>query len=65
MRNPKRWASAAILVGMIGLFPLTRKARFQAFHTVDVLQLLASGACFGGALTALLMYRRRDSGPDA
>jgi hypothetical protein len=46
------------LIGMIGFFTLTRRPRFELFHTVDVLQLLATGMCFGIALAALLMILR-------
>lgn len=46
------------LIGMIGFFNLTRRPRFELFHTVDVLQLLATGMCFGIALAALLMIWR-------
>ncbi len=49
------------LVGWMGLMPLIRNPRFETFHAVDVLQLLASGMCFGVALTALLMKLRGKS----
>lgn len=42
------------IVGLIGFMTIARNPRFEAFHTVDVLQLLASGMCFGIALMALL-----------
>lgn len=48
------FAFAPFLVGMIGLFTLMERPRFAAIHTVDVVQLLASGACFGVALTGLI-----------
>jgi hypothetical protein len=47
-----------ILIGAIGLVNLTHKARFATFHTVDVLQLIASGMCFGVALAALIALLR-------
>lgn len=47
-----------ILIGMIGFFNLTRRPRFELFHTVDVLQLLATGMCFGIALAALFAMLR-------
>jgi hypothetical protein len=50
-----------ILIGGIGFFNLTRNPKFQAFHTVDVVQLLGSGACFGVALVALFAILRRSS----
>ncbi len=51
-----------VFVGFIGVFTLTQRPRFQAYHTVDVLQLLVSGICFGVALTRALLVigpRRR------
>ncbi len=47
-----------IVVGFIGVFALMQRPRFQAFHTVDVLQLIASGMCFGVALARIFMRRR-------
>ena len=43
-----------VIVGGIGLINLSHNARFAAFHNVDVLQLIASGMCFGVALSALI-----------
>ena len=43
-------------IGSIGLFQLMEKPRFAMYHTVDVIQLLASGACFGVALIALFVF---------
>lgn len=52
----RRLPSAAILIviGLIGIFSLTTRPRFQAFHTVDILQLVVSGMCFGVALARLI-----------
>ena len=65
MEQTRRRRFAAIFVpafvGLIGLFSLINRPRFQAYHTVDVLQLLASGMCFGIALAGLLRtMRERD-----
>ena len=49
---------APIFIGSVGLFHLTQQPRFQAFHNVDVLQLLALGMCFGVALSALISLLR-------
>jgi hypothetical protein len=49
-----RTATLAVLIGAIGLMNVTRNPRFEMFHSVDVLQLIASGMCFGVALAALL-----------
>lgn len=32
-----------------------QRPRFQAFHTVDVLQLLATGMCYGFALAMIVV----------
>ena len=61
MGNFKRFtgfAFAPFLIGMIGLFSLMERPRFAAIHTVDVVQLLASGACFGVALAGLIQVFR-------
>jgi hypothetical protein len=44
-----------VLIGCIGLSNVARQPRFQALHNVDALQLIASGMCFGIALSSLLM----------
>ena len=43
-----------ILIGCIGISNIARQPRFAAFHNVDILQLIASGMCFGVALSAIL-----------
>ena len=48
-----------MIVGLIGLMNLMQRPRFASFHNVDVVQLLASGMCFGLALAALLARMRR------
>ena len=45
---------APLLLGLMGFFNASRNPRFASIHTVDVLQLLASGMCFGIALAALI-----------
>ena len=66
MRTRKPLLSAVfipVLIGCIGLSNTFRNPRFEAFHSVDVLQLIASGMCFGIALSALIMLvRNRMSG---
>ena len=63
MPNRVRSVSSTVLfpfiLGLFGLFNLMGRPRFATFHTVDVLQLVASGACFGVALAALLVILRR------
>jgi len=62
MEQTRRRRFAAIfvpaLVGLIGLFSLIGRPRFQTYHTVDVIQLLASGMCFGIALAGMLRIFR-------
>jgi hypothetical protein len=46
--------SAALFIGLLGLFELIGKPRFQAYRTVDMVQLFASGMCFGICLMWLI-----------
>jgi hypothetical protein len=48
-----------LLIGLFGVFDFTQRPRFANFHAVDVVQLLASGMCFGIALTALIEFVRK------
>jgi hypothetical protein len=50
-----------LIVGAIGFINLTQRPRFAAYHNVDVLQLLATGMCFGVALSGLVMWARNRS----
>lgn len=61
MANGKR-AIVPLILGIIGLSTLMRNPRFETFHTVDVLQLIASGMCFGVALGLVLSRRQKSSG---
>ena len=61
MRRSRTLTSAIVIpliVGLIGLLNLMHRPRFASFHSVDVLQLIASGMCFGVALFALLTLLR-------
>jgi hypothetical protein len=63
MPRPRRSLAASILVlimiGSVGFVHLSEQARFQTFHTVDVVQLLATGMCYGIALMLLFtLYRK-------
>jgi len=48
----------ALVIGLVGFGNVSRNPRFDSFHAVDVLQLIASGMCFGIALAALIARRR-------
>jgi hypothetical protein len=52
---------ALVIVGSIGFLNVSHQPRFQAFHTVDVLQLLAAGICYGVALAGILALLRKSS----
>jgi hypothetical protein len=55
----KRTQPAILVVfGFIALMNVARNPRFEAFHTVDVLGLMASGLCFGVALALILRVFR-------
>jgi len=68
MLSSKTRASVVVvplLAGLVGLMNLMQKPRFMNFPNVDVLQLLASGMCFGLALSALLTWLRAPRTPGA
>jgi hypothetical protein len=50
-----------LIVGAIGFINLTQRPRFATYHNVDILQLLATGMCFGVALSALVIWARNRS----
>jgi hypothetical protein len=47
-----------LIIGGGGLVRLMNEPRFAQIRTVDVVQLTGSGACFGVAMLALVMYFR-------
>ena len=64
MLNRRRGSMAIVstlAVGLIGLYALMQRPRFALIQTVDVLQLLASGMCFGVALVGLVTWLRNRS----
>jgi len=53
--------SAAVvvaLIGLVGLYMASRQPAFDRIPAVLVLQLIASGMCFGGALGAIILHLR-------
>lgn len=60
MENKRNMAAPFIVlfIGLVGLFSLTERPRFEMYRTVDVIQLIASGMCFGVALILLIMIFR-------
>jgi hypothetical protein len=43
-----------LVIGLIGLSRVTQSAKFESYRTLDVIQLVVSGACFGAALVGLM-----------
>ncbi len=50
-----------VLLGILGIFVMIERPRFQAYHAVDVVQLVASGMCFGAALVLIVIWSRDKS----
>lgn len=50
---------ACVVVGVVGLLHLMEQPRFQSYQNVDVFQLIASGMCFGVALSGMLSLMGR------
>jgi hypothetical protein len=44
-----------LFVGLAGFHRLMQNPQFELYRTVDVAQLVGSGACFGAALTGLIV----------
>ena len=47
-----------LLFGLLSFFNIVGKPRFATFHGADVLQLIATGMCFGVALVTLVVFFR-------
>lgn len=58
LRRLTGFALTPFFIGLIGLFNLMQRPRFASIHFVDVLQLLASGMCFGVALAGVIIAIR-------
>ena len=48
-----------LLFGLLSLFSMVSKPSFAAIRRVDVVQLIATGMCFGVALATLSVFVRR------
>jgi hypothetical protein len=49
------------VIGLSALLTVISRPRFQSYHTVDALQLVASGLCFGVAFVGLVrLFRGAD-----
>ena len=64
--NARRKILVPLFIAFMGLAALSNaasKPRFATFRAVDVVQLIASGMCFGAAIVALVaFFRGRRSG---
>ncbi len=56
-RRARASVMVLLVVGAIGLVSLFARPRVATYHTVDILQLVVSGMCFGVALGRLLPGR--------
>lgn len=45
----------ALMIGLLGLYRVADNPHFASYRTVDVIQLLASGAAIGVAFMALML----------
>ena len=48
-----------LIIGLLGFFRVTENPQFESYRTVDVVQLLGSGFCFGVALTGSMFVLLR------
>ena len=68
MRNRRpSWALILlpVIVGLTGLSTLMQRPSFALIRTVDVVQLLGSGVCFGVAMAALGFWFRNRRGENS
>ena len=47
-----------LIVGVAGFSRVTQSPSFESYRTVDVVQLLGSGVCFGVALMGVILLIR-------
>ena len=47
-----------VFIGLTNLNSVASKPRFQTFQTIDVVQLIATGMCFGAAVCLLVLFFR-------
>lgn len=61
MARSSRFLMPIILIaaGVIGIAALVERPRYQTYHAADIVQLVASGMCFGVALARLLTRSRK------
>jgi hypothetical protein len=45
-----------LFFGMLGFYRVTQSPHFESYRTIDVIQLLVSGAGFGVAMVGLILW---------
>jgi hypothetical protein len=53
-----------LLIGLLGFNRVMQSPQFEYYRTIDVFQLLVSGACVGAALTGVIVILLRPGAPD-
>ena len=48
-----------LFIGLLGLYRVMQSPQFESYRTVDVVQLLGSGACIGAAMVGLIVWLLR------
>jgi hypothetical protein len=48
-----------VVIGLVNFYSVAKKPRFETFQTIDVVQLIVTGMCFGVALGLLVLFLRR------
>jgi hypothetical protein len=48
-----------LIIGLVGFSRVTESPQFESYRTMDVVQLLGSGFCFGVVLTGLMFMLLR------
>ncbi len=51
-----------LLIGAVGFHRVTQSPAFELYRTVDIVQLLGSGVCFGAAMLGMIFMRRATRG---
>lgn len=57
--RPVAVLSIVLFTGLLGLFRVIESPRFEVYRTLDVIQLVASGASFGAALFGFMVWLLR------
>ena len=52
-----------LMVGLVALSTVLQRPRFASVHTVDIVQLLGAGLCFGVALSSFAFWLRTRGTP--